>query len=107
LKKYSPSQKHKKNSSKLLIWLVLLVGAWSCVPTKNLKKNEYLLFNQKIEGNEKVDVLELEPFYRQKPNRKIILLPFTPYLNLYYIGKRKYDKNIKQDSTDISNHIQE
>ncbi len=58
-------------------------------------------------GNEKIDVLELEAFYRQKPNRKILLLPFTPYLNLYYIGKRKYDKNIEEDSTKMSNKIQE
>jgi outer membrane protein insertion porin family len=107
LKKNRFYQKLKKTAHRGLVWLILLAGFWSCVPTRNLKKNEYLLFNQKIEGNDKIDILELEVFYRQKPNRKILLLPFTPYLSLYYIGKRKYDKNIERDSARISNKIHE
>ena len=84
----------------------LLMGQFlSCVPTKNLKKGEQLLFNQSIEGNKAIDTEELEEFYRQKPNRKILYLPFTPYLGAYYLGKKRYDRTIQRDSTKLADEI--
>ncbi|AFM03022.1 outer membrane protein/protective antigen OMA87 [Bernardetia litoralis DSM 6794] len=52
--------------------------------------NEKLLYNQKIEGTDKVDADELAVYYRQQPNRRILYLPITPYLYFYYLGKSNY-----------------
>ncbi len=67
-----------------------------CVPTKQLKKNEYLLYSQKIKGVDKIDEGELESILIQKPNKRIAYLPFMPFLFFYNIGKKTYDKKIDQ-----------
>lgn len=66
------------------------MGLFSCVPTKNLAPNEQLLYNQKIEGTQKVDPDDLIVYYRQQPNRRILYFPITPYLYFYYLGKSNY-----------------
>lgn len=73
--------------------ICLFATQMSCVPTKNLKKDQYLFFNQTIKGAEEVDVLTLETYYRQKTNRKILYMPIMPYLSAYYLGKKSFDKN--------------
>ncbi|MES2730505.1 MAG: BamA/TamA family outer membrane protein [Bacteroidota bacterium] len=66
-----------------------LIGAFllsSCLNTNKLRKDEYLLTGQRIKGNKDVSSDDLAAFYQQKPNRKI--LGTTPYLWIYYQGKR-------------------
>ncbi len=55
--------------------------------TKHLKEDEYLLYQQKIKGNKNIQSSDLELFFRQRPNRKILGLPIMPYLSAYYLGK--------------------
>jgi outer membrane protein assembly factor BamA len=62
-----------------------------------LPENSYLLANQRIVGSEKLPVEELEPFFRQKPNRRLLFLPFTPYVYFYELGKKRYAKKIDLD----------
>ena len=69
-----------------------LLSFSSCVPSKNLKPNEYLLYKQSISGNKHISTEKLEPFYRQKPNRKLMYLPFSPYIYVYYKGLRRFKK---------------
>ncbi|MBX2844559.1 MAG: BamA/TamA family outer membrane protein [Flammeovirgaceae bacterium] len=83
---------------KTFIYLILLTPFYqSCVPTSNLSENEYLLYTQKIKKNKAVENEELEVFYRQKPNRKLIYLPIMPYLYAYYVGKRSYENRVEKD----------
>ncbi len=64
----------------------------SCIGSKRFEEGEYLLVNQRIKGNKKVPSSEMEVFYRQRPNRKILGLPIMPYLAAYYIGDpEKYE----------------
>jgi outer membrane protein assembly factor BamA len=96
-------------------WIIFLTSSLilsGCLNQKNLPKGQYLLVGQKIKGNNKVDSDKLEPFFQQKPNRKI--LGATPYLWVYYLGKKffrpekvqakiakteqKYNKRIEESS---------
>jgi hypothetical protein len=59
---------------------------------KLLRKEEYLLYSQSIEGNKKIGDSELEAFYRQKANRRLFGLPVMPYLWLYSQGQRFFKR---------------
>ena len=76
----------------ILLGFLLAVVFSSCVPSKNLKPNEYLLYKQSISGNKRISTEKLEAFYRQKPNRKLMYLPFSPYIYAYYRGLRYFKK---------------
>ena len=88
----------KINCFLYIIITFILIQNSGCIPTKQLSENEYLLYSQKIKQNKKIPDEELEVFYRQKPNRKILYLPIMPYLYAYYAGKKKYEKRIAADS---------
>ena len=68
----------------------LLTG---CLGTRYLEQGEYLLFNQKIKGNEITSKENLEEFYKQKPNKKIPILNFSPYVYFHQWGLKAYDVN--------------
>ncbi|WPP53076.1 BamA/TamA family outer membrane protein [Catalinimonas niigatensis] len=57
-----------------------------------MDEGEYLLYNQKINNAENLDEEELYDFYRQEPNRKFPIIPFTPFVWIYHIGLDFYDK---------------
>lgn len=74
---------------------------------KLLQKNEYLLTNQQVKGTKKVDSGELEAFYRQESNRRLLGLPILPYLWIYYQGTRFYDKEkVKKEITETRNRYE-
>lgn len=69
-----------------------------CLGTQHLGEGEYLLYKQKIENVENLNEDELSDFYRQEPNRKFPLIPFTPFVWVYYKGLGFYDKEkLQQD----------
>ena len=70
----------------------------ACVPTKQLNENQYLLYTQKIIGNNYFTDSELQNFLQQKPNRKFFHLPILPYLYIYNIGEKVYQKHYSEDS---------
>ncbi len=64
---------NRRSWPKLLLGVALLLFlGTSCVPVKNLKEGKFLIFSQSIKKNKHIEGEELEVFYRQKPNRKII-----------------------------------
>ncbi|MCS7004976.1 MAG: outer membrane protein assembly factor [Cytophagales bacterium] len=69
-----------------------------CVPIHQLESHEFLLYKQNLIGNQLVSAEELVLFFRQKPNRRILNLPITPYLYAYYKGKKKWLKHLSKDS---------
>ncbi len=75
-----------------IFWLFIIsLFLSSCMGTRHLRDNQLLLYKQKIKGNEEITKEELEQFYRQSPNKKIPLIPFAPYVWVYYMGLNNYD----------------
>ncbi|WP_460879229.1 translocation and assembly module lipoprotein TamL [Pontibacter rugosus] len=69
--------------------IIAMVGINACIPTKYLAENEKLLVNIEPQGLEHVDPAAIQNLYQQEPNRMV--LGSTPYLALYYFGKKFYD----------------
>ncbi len=75
-----------------IIFIILINYFFTgCLGTRYLDKGEYLLYNQKIKGNEVTSKENLEEFYKQKPNKKIPILNFSPYVYFYQWGRKAYD----------------
>jgi len=88
--------------------LVSIIFFTSCVGTSYLKKDEKLLYKQKIKGNENISSESLENLFRQKANRRILLLPISPYVAFYEIGKSHYDKEeIQKEKEEIQEELSE
>lgn len=71
----------------------LLTGLSGCISSEQFSKKEYLLYNQTVRGNRIISSEELEGLIPQKPNRRILRLPFTPALWFYELGARKYNRD--------------
>ncbi|GAA4457668.1 BamA/TamA family outer membrane protein [Nibrella saemangeumensis] len=71
---------------------VLLLSISGCISSKQLTQKEYLLYNQTVRGNRVISSDELESLIPQKPNRRILRLPFTPALWFYELGARGYNR---------------
>jgi outer membrane protein assembly factor BamA len=86
----------------LFCWLIVVIFlTGGCVPTSKLAEHEYLLYNQKVVKNKSIASEDFEVYYRQKPNRRILYLPFMPYLYAYYLGKQRYERNLPKDSVKL------
>jgi outer membrane protein assembly factor BamA len=81
----------------IIFLLIISYFATGCLGTRYLEKGEYLLYNQKIKGNEVTSKENLKEFYRQKPNNRIPILNFSPYVYLYQWGRNGYDLDKLQD----------
>ena len=68
-----------------------------CLGTRYLENGEYLLYNQKIKGNEITSKEKLKELYKQKPNKRIPILNFSPYIYLYQWGLRSFDVRKLED----------
>ncbi|UXX77622.1 BamA/TamA family outer membrane protein [Reichenbachiella carrageenanivorans] len=66
----------------------LLTG---CMGRRYLPAGKNLLVEQKLDGAEKLDKDEIESLYAYKPNRKILFIPWSPYVDLYQGGLKRYD----------------
>lgn len=66
----------------------------SCTRTVQLEKDEYRLNNFEFKGNKEISTEELELLIppTQKPNRRILYLPLTPYVAFYNLGKSMYNQ---------------
>ena len=58
---------------------------------RDLGQNERLLYKQKIEGNKKISKSTLATLPVQKPNRKLLIFPFSFHYWLYRNGLNSYD----------------
>lgn len=82
--------------ARLFCLLLLTCCAVSCTGVRYLQQNEQLLYAQSIKGNRQVPTDELEAFYRQRPNRKLLLFAFSPYVIAYYEGRKPYERKLPQ-----------
>ena len=62
----------------------------SCLGTRYLQKNEYLLVDQYVVGNKKIREDKLKHYYLQHTNRKLLGMPF--WLWIYELGRRNFNK---------------
>ncbi|WP_143519903.1 BamA/TamA family outer membrane protein [Reichenbachiella sp. 5M10] len=72
----------------VLITSILLSG---CMGRRYLKGDDKLLVKQNLEGARKLNKEEIESLYVNEPNDKILFLPWSPYVDLYQLGKKAYD----------------
>jgi hypothetical protein len=63
-----------------------------CIGTQYLKENEKLLYRQSIEAPKIVNEEEMRNLYTQRPNRKLLSLPISPLVSVYYYGYKRYDQ---------------
>lgn len=56
-----------------------------------LPAGESLLVEQKLDGADKLDKEEIQSLYVYQPNRKILFIPWSPYVGLYQRGLKRYD----------------
>lgn len=86
------------------VFLVLVsLLATSCLGTRYLNDGEYLLYEQKIKGAQRVNEGELGDFYRQEPNRRLPILPIAPYVRLYQAGLKNYNpEEVEQEIKRVS-----
>ena len=68
--------------------ILLLAG---CSPSRHLKGKERLLYNIELNGVVQSDEEKIEALYRQRPNRKVPIIGWMPYLEVYYLGKTFYN----------------
>jgi hypothetical protein len=80
-----------KRISYLLFLFIIHVYLSGCLGTRYLQKDEYLIYNQKIKGNEETSKEKLTEFYKQKKNRRIPLLNLSPWVYFYQWGMKSYD----------------
>ena len=84
-----------------LIFIQLLLTG--CIGIRYLQKGEYLIYQQKIKGNEETSKEKLAAFYKQKPNKKIPLLNISPYVYLFQWGLKTYDADkLEQNKVEVS-----
>ncbi|WP_201923537.1 translocation and assembly module lipoprotein TamL [Marivirga atlantica] len=76
-----------------ITFLVLMVSLSSCVGTRYLEGDEKVLFKQKIKGNQNISTERLNDFYTQEANRRLLLLPISPYVAFYEIGSKNYNQD--------------
>lgn len=76
--------------------MLLALVVYSCVGTRYLEGDEKVLFKQKIKGNQYISDESLDDFYAQEANRRLLLLPISPYVAFYEIGKKKFNKEETQ-----------
>ncbi len=74
----------------------------SCLGTKQLKENEYLLYSQEINGNESFDTEDLDDLLLQQPNGRVPLLPISIPVWSYQVGLNSFDTaKVEQKIEDV------
>ena len=81
----------------------IIFSTVGCAGTRYLDEGEYLLHEQEIKGANKIDEGALNDFYRQEPNSSLPLLPVYPFVQLYQMGLKRYDKEeLQQEKKEIT-----
>ena len=84
---------NKKRFYKILCACLMVFVFSSCTRKVQLERDEYRLNSFEFKGNKEISTEELEFLIppTQKPNRRILYLPVTPYVGFYNLGKTFYN----------------
>jgi len=86
------------------IFFVFIIHIYlsGCLGTRYLQKDEYLIYNQKIKGNNETSKEKLAEFYKQKKNRRIPILNLSPWVYFYQWGLKSYDQDKLDDKKQVT-----
>ncbi|MBN7817616.1 BamA/TamA family outer membrane protein [Algoriphagus sp. YJ13C] len=73
----------------------------ACSITKNVPEGKYVLFENNLEGLDKVNEEDISPLIKQEPNTFIPLLNYSLGVNIYRFGEAFYD------SAEVAEKLQE
>ncbi len=59
--------------------------------TKYLKKDQSILYKQKIKASNKIESAEIEKLYTNTPNSRLFGTPITHFVYIYKLGESHYD----------------
>lgn len=91
-----------------IIPLCLFIGLSSCLGTRHLQENELMLVENEIEGNEKISESQLDDFYAQEPNLQFPLIPWAPYVSIYYLGENFHNPDkIRRKREEVAERLDE
>ncbi|GMQ29484.1 BamA/TamA family outer membrane protein [Algoriphagus confluentis] len=76
-------------SSKYILFIALLGISFGCSLTRNLEENQYVLYENKLEGVEKADEEALYNLLDQEPNTRF--LGTSLGVSIYRLGNKFYD----------------
>jgi outer membrane protein assembly factor BamA len=65
-----------------------------------LEGDQKLLFKQKIKGNENISADKLDDLYVNQANKRLLMLPISPYVALYETGVKKYNQEALKSELD-------
>ena len=81
--------------AKIIVFIVFLIAIVSCDATKRVPEGEYLLEKNRVIVNEKkTSNQEISSFLRQKPNTKVLGIPFS--LHLYNRVNPNYETRFEE-----------
>ncbi len=69
-----------------------IISFTSCLSTKQLEGDKYLLTAQSVRGSRSIPADEIEGLLPQNPNRRVLGLPLTPALWFYRLGQQSYNR---------------
>lgn len=64
-----------------------------CYGLRYLKKDQYLIYQQKIKGNKQTSTEDLQELFKEKRNKRIPIIQMSPYIYFYQWGLKSYDKD--------------
>ncbi|MEM8893430.1 MAG: BamA/TamA family outer membrane protein [Bacteroidota bacterium] len=62
-----------------------------CLGTSYLKEDQKLLYKQKLNGVKGLDRETLNAYHQARPNRRLPLIQWSPYIDIYQMGMGAYD----------------
>ncbi len=86
-----------------VIALIILLMMSSCVGLRYLKKDQYLIYQQKVKGNKHISTDDLTGLFKIKRNKRLPIIPISPYVYFYQWGLKNYNLKTlqsKRDSTE-------
>ncbi len=72
---------------------ILALFLTGCLGTSYLKEDQKLLYKQKLKGAKGLDKEQLDAYFQDRPNRRLPLIQWSPYIDIYQIGKNSYDSS--------------
>lgn len=80
----------------------------SCLGTRFLKDGEKLLYSQSIKRVKGLNIKEIESLYANKPNKRVLFLPYSPKVGIYYRGLRKFNlENYEKKKEKVRTYYEE
>lgn len=73
---------------KIFFWVSFITNLLACSPKITTSETDLLLYSQTVKGAKTLSNDEMALILPQKPNRKILKTPITPYLFFYRIGEK-------------------